>query len=326
MNTKEQVLQMLKRHAGVFLSGNALSQSLQITRAAVWKAVRSLREEGYQIEAVTNRGYCLAEPEGGFLEEESLKTAMPNGRLGRKLVLLKQVDSTNSYAKKLAEQPDSDGTVVVAETQTQGKGRMYRHFYSPLREGVYFSVVLHPDIHLDELNLLTLTAALSVVEAVEALTGTRPQIKWPNDVVWNGKKLCGILTESSVENETGRVQYTVSGIGINVNNRGFPDELKQTACSLRQIGGRAFSRRQVIAAVLGRLERFLADDWFLRHREEMLDEYRRDVALIGKEIDLIYPRGKVHGKVLGIDAKGGLLVRTETRGDTVIYSGEVSVR
>lgn len=326
MNTKEKVLQILQRSCGNYLSGNELSNMLKITRAAVWKSVNALREEGYHIDAVTNRGYCLAEPEGGFLNEEILQEHLAGNTISKDIILLNKIDSTNSYAKQIAEQSNNQATIVVAEEQTNGKGRMYRHFYSPMQDGVYFSVILYPDIHIDELNLLTLTAALSVVNAIELLTKIRPQIKWPNDVLWNGKKLCGILTETSVETETGRIQYSISGIGINVNNHDFPPDLKDTAGSLYQMSGKIFSRVEVISTVLKEMEKLIKNNWYSTHRDEMLEQYRKDISLIGKEIDLIYPNKQRQGKVLAVDKKGGLIISNEKQEKVTIYSGEISVR
>lgn len=326
MATKYRVLELLEEKSGEFLSGEHLSERLQLSRTSVWKAVKALQAEGYQIDAVTNRGYCLKEKKHDILSEYEIKKRREGHRLGNQVILLSQVDSTNQYAKRYADSPDADGMVIVADEQVNGKGRLSRHFYSPGKDGIYFSIILHPDIHLEVLNLFTLTAALGVVNAVERLSGIRPGIKWPNDIVYHGKKLCGILTETMIESETGKVECLISGIGINVNNDTFPDELAETACSVKQISGRSISRTELICSVLEEMERLIDENYYLEHREELLESYQMDLEILGREIEVHYPRKKVSASALGIDSRGGLIIQSEGQPQTVIYSGEVSIR
>jgi BirA family biotin operon repressor/biotin-[acetyl-CoA-carboxylase] ligase len=326
MSTKYQVLAMLEEYSGEFLSGEQISEHLQLSRTSVWKAVKALQSEGYQITAVTNKGYCLAGENGDILSEYEIQKRRNGCYLGHRVILLEQVDSTNQYAKRFVDQQDADGIVVIAEEQLNGKGRLSRHFYSPGQDGVYFSVILRPRLHLDELNLLTLTAAMGVVNAVERLTGIRPGIKWPNDVVYHGKKLCGILTESMIESETGKVEWLISGIGININNEVFPEELEDIACSIKQVCGHTLKRCDLLCAVLEEMEKLIQEDYYLIHREEMLKQYQNDLDLLGKEIEVRYPDTKVLAEVLGVDFRGGLIIRPQGGSQTVIYSGEVSIR
>lgn len=322
--TREQVLRQLQRHPGEFISGGTLSTALGLTRAAVWKAVEALRAEGWPVEAVSRRGYRLAEPEGGFLTEEGLRQQLDGCWIGRQLFLLPEVDSTNAHAKRLSGGLE-EGAVIAVDRQTAGRGRLQRQFYSPEREGVYFSVLLRPRLHLRELSVMAMCSAVSAAEAVEELTGLRPEIKWPNDLLWQGKKLCGILSESSVESETGRVQELIIGIGLNVNNLSFPPKLEGKAVSLRQMCGKVIPRAAVIGAVLRRLSQWLEPGGAPAGRQQLAAAYRREVGCIGRQVALSYPDRQMTGRVLGVDDAGRLVLRLEDGRTETVFSGELQI-
>ena len=257
MSSREEVLSLLRGEEG-FLSGQDLSRRLGLTRAAVWKAVDALRGEGYEIEARTGLGYrLLAAPD--LMTEAEIRSFLAETRVvGRELRCFQELDSTNNYLKAWTGGPD--GAAVTAESQTAGRGRMDRSFQSPRGQGIYLSVLLRPGLPPDRLPPVTALAGVAVCTAVERVCGVRPGLKWPNDPVLKGKKLCGILTEMSLEAETGRVQSLVLGIGINVGQRpeDFAPEVREVATSLLQVLGKRVSRPRLTAALLEELDKAYA--------------------------------------------------------------------
>ena len=254
--SREKVLSLLRAQEG-YLSGEELSRELGLSRAAVWKAVETLRREGYEIEARTGLGYRLCAAPNALTEREVRRFLGDTMLLGRELHCLDTIDSTNTYAKKLALSGAADGTVVIANNQTAGRGRMGRSFQSPRDKGIYLSVLLRPALTPDKLMPVTAMAGVAVCNAVEQVCGVRPGLKWPNDPVIGNRKLCGILTEVSLEGETGRVQYLVLGIGINVSHtqEDFSPDVAQIATSLEVYLGRSVSRHELAAALIREIER-----------------------------------------------------------------------
>ena len=226
---KTEILRMLKS-TGDYLSGQRLCEMLGVSRTAVWKAVGELKEEGYVIEAVRNRGYRLVEG-ADVITQAELASMLHTQWIGTRLVYFDETDSTNTRARKLAEEGAPHGTLVVADRQTAGKGRRGKSWVSPAGTGIWMSMVLRPSMSPMSASMLTLIAGLAVVRGVKESTGLEAMIKWPNDAVLNGKKICGILTEMSTEVEC--IRYVIPGIGINVNMDGFPEEIKATATSAR---------------------------------------------------------------------------------------------
>ena len=214
--SRQDVLALLREQEGAFVSGEEISHRLGLSRAAIWKAVDALRREGYTVEARTGRGYRLLDAPDVLTEPEIRRFLGETARVGRTLVCLAEVDSTNLRARQLAAEGAADGTVVVADRQTAGRGRLGRSFQSPGGQGIYLTALLRPDLPPERLSPVTAMAGVAVCRAVERLCGVSPGLKWPNDPVLDGKKLCGILTELSLEGETARVQELVLGIGINV--------------------------------------------------------------------------------------------------------------
>lgn len=326
--SRKQVLELLRSEEG-FLSGQELSRRLGLSRAAVWKAVESLRKEGYEIEARTGLGYRLAAAPDVLTEAEIRSRLGPTEAVGRTLCCLEQVDSTNNFAKQLAQQGAPDGTAVLAESQTAGRGRMDRSFQSPRGEGIYLSVLLRPQVTPERLPPVTALAGVAVCAAVERVCGVRPGLKWPNDPVLNGKKLCGILTEVSLEAETGRLQSLVVGIGVNVlqTAESFSPEVREVATSLLQALGRPVSRPLLAAALLEELDRMNRD---LRTGDlsEWLAAYRRDCVNLGRTVQLIPFGGgeRETAEAVDIDGEFSLVVRLPDGGVKKVRSGEVSVR
>ena len=326
--SRKQILELLRSEEG-FLSGQELSRRLGLSRAAVWKAVESLRKEGYEIEARTGLGYHLAAAPDVLTEAEIRRFLGPTAAVGRTLCCLKEVDSTNNYARQLAQQGAPDGTAVLAESQTAGRGRMDRSFQSPQGEGIYLTVLLRPQLPPERLPPVTALAGVAVCAAVERVCGVRPGLKWPNDPVLNGKKLCGILTEVSLEAETGRLQSLVVGIGVNVLQRAdsFSPEVREVATSLLQELGRPVSRPRLAAALLEELDRMYTD---LQSGDltAWLAAYRRDCVNLGRTVQLIPFGGgpRETAEAVDIDEEFSLVVRLPGGSVKQVRSGEVSVR
>ena len=326
MTSREAVLSLL-REEEAFLSGEALSRRLGLSRAAVWKAVDALRGAGYEIEARTGLGYRLCAGPDALTEVEIRSFLGPTAAVGRELRCFEELDSTNNYLKSLPDGPD--GLAVTAESQTAGRGRMDRSFQSPRGQGIYLSVLLRPPLPPDRLPPVTALAGVAVCAAVERVCGVRPGLKWPNDPVLNGKKLCGILTELSLEAETGRVQSLVLGVGINVGQgpEDFSPEVREMATSLRQALGKPVSRPRLTAALLEELDRayaaLLAGDL-----SAYLAAYRRDCVNLGKPVQLIPADGGARetAQAVDIDREFSLVVRGEDGKERTVRSGEVSVR
>ena len=321
--SRDRVFQALAEHAGEYLSGEELSRRLGITRAAVWKAVESLRQQGCTIEARTGRGYCLCKVEDRLGQREIaafLKSDRAHWHAED------QVDSTNSFCKRLAMEGAPDGTAVIADSQSAGRGRLGRDFQSPAGRGVYFSILWRPDIPPQELTSLPALGAVAACRAIESVCGTRPQIKWPNDLVLHGKKLGGILTEMAMESESGTVEYVVLGIGINVHQKrgDFAGEVAGIASSLDAELGQKVSRPQLAAALLTEMDRLRREA--LCTPEKWLEEYRGSCLNIGREVQVIRGGQPLRATALAVEDDYALTVRYSDGTVETVHSGEVSVR
>ena len=255
--SKEKIFALLSAQAGDFVSGEDISAQLGISRAAVWKAVGALRRDGYTIEAQTGLGYRLADSPDVLSERELRRRLGETKIVGRTLHCFESVDSTNSFLKRAAAEGAPDGAVAVADEQTAGRGRRGRSFSSGPGRGVYLSALLRPQLAPEKILPLTALGAVAACDAVERTCGVRPQIKWTNDLVLNGKKLSGTLTELSLEGESGALQYAVIGIGVNCNNASedFPPELREVATSLYLETGKRVQRAALAAALLEELDK-----------------------------------------------------------------------
>ena len=324
MHVKEQVLKILEEQKGNRISGTALARQLNVSRNAVWKAVKSLQDAGYAISAVTNKGYCL-QLENDILSVQSIAKYLHPERRNLHLEVHKTIDSTNNKAKEYAARGMAEGTVVIAEEQTAGRGRMGRSFYSPPESGVYISVLLRPGCKAQEALYITTAMAVAAAQAIEEVSGYPAEIKWVNDVFCHGKKVCGILTEASVNVENEMLEYAVAGIGINVRTpkQRFPDALEQVAGSVfpegEDVNGEARSR--IAAGVLNHFWQYyehLAEHTFM-------EEYRRRSFLLGKRVQTV-SQPPVTGVAVEINDSGHLVIKREDGMLITLNSGEVSVR
>lgn len=253
MTKHEDLLHMLLNAEGRFVSGEEISRNLSISRTAVWKHVNKLRDMGYEFEAVSRKGYRLVtKPDS--IDATALQLALDTTVFGRKAVLLASTLSTQGDVLKLAEQGQAEGAVVIAEEQTGGRGRFGRQWFSPPGKGIWMSVLLRPDLPLQHTPQLTLLTGVAVCRAVRACSGADAGIKWPNDVLIDGRKVCGILLESTVEDH--EVRYCIAGIGVDVNfdPEDYPEDLTTIATSLKMETGHPVDRTKLTAAILTELE------------------------------------------------------------------------
>lgn len=319
---KAEILKCLKE-AQDYLSGQELCDRFHVSRTAVWKVIHSLQEEGYEIRAVRNRGYRLMAGADSVSEAE-LKSVITTSWAGRNLACFEETDSTNIQARRLAEQGAAHGTLVVAESQTAGRGRRGKGWVSRPGSGVWMSMVLRPQIDPSRASMVTLVAALSVASGIGEVTGVQTQIKWPNDLVYGGRKICGILTEMSSEADS--IRYIVTGIGINVNMDSFPADIGSIAVSLKMILGEPVRRAILVNAVLRAFEHYYEIYEKTADMSFLLEEYNQRLANLGKEVRVLSPGKEYEGKALGIDDMGELLVETGDGQVRRVFSGEVSVR
>lgn len=320
--TKDAVRKLLWQNADSYVSGAELAKKLAVTRTAVWKAIEQLRAEGYAIESVTNRGYRLSS-KSDVLSEEGLRRYLQNPAVTPRVYA--SISSTNTVLKTMAAEGAPEGLALIAGEQTAGRGRMGRSFYSPADSGLYLSLLLRPKIPAAEAVRITAAAAVAVCEAIEELSGLETQIKWVNDVLVAGKKVCGILTEAALDCESGQLNYAVVGIGINtaVPAGDFPPELRQIAGAIFGEEKPPELRCRLAASVLDRLM-----DCYARLEDPVVFEnYRRRSLVPGKPINILAP-GKEPEPALALDLAPdfGLLVRLPDGSTRKLNSGEVSVR
>ena len=319
---KDEILKALKESSG-YLSGQELCEQLSVSRTAVWKAVSRLKEEGYEIDSVPNRGYCLLRSPDAMTEPE-IRSFLETKIMGQNLICFADTDSTNIQAKLQAENGAPHGTLVCSDQQTKGRGRRGRAWDSPPGEAIYMSLLLRPRIRPEHASRLTLVMGMAVAEAVnELLAEKQAGIKWPNDLVIEGRKAAGILTEMSAEMDA--IHYVVIGIGINVNTRTFPEELKQ-AISLRQAAGHDFRRAEVIARCMKYFEIYYNRFEQTEDLSLLIEDYNRLLVNRGQQVRVLEPNHEYTGLALGINKEGELLVRCEDGHTEAVYAGEVSVR
>lgn len=310
------------READGYVSGQDLCEKFGVSRTAIWKGINQLKEAGYEIEAVQNKGYRLVTVPD-TLSENELKSIRRTEWIGEEIFYFPVIDSTNTKAKQLAEEGYPAGTLVVAEQQDAGRGRRGRNWESPRGSGIFMTLMLKPDIRPDNASMLTLVAALAVAAAIRKCTGRPAGIKWPNDIVMNGKKVCGILTEMSAQIDY--VNHVVVGIGINVHNESFPEELSDMATSLYLETGEHQNRAKLIEEVWEQFERYY--EVFLQTEDlsGLVKEYEAHLVNMHQIVKVLDPKEPFEGKAMGITARGELMVDTwESR--RLVSAGEVSVR
>lgn len=322
MKLEHQILKVLEENRGHSVSGALMAENLSVSRSAIWKNIKKLQNEGHHISAVPNRGYCL-DSSNDILTTESITPYLKGKAKNFLLDLRKSVTSTNTLAKEMAVEGAAEGTVIIATEQTEGRGRMGRSFYSPNSTGLYLSLILRPKIDINDSLLITTSAAVAVAKAIEKITNKDLKIKWVNDIFLDGKKVCGILTEASLNIENGGLEYAVVGIGINVTTRDFPDDLKSIAGSIFLEKPENKPITSLLAAeVLNNLAKTMENPADINY----LLEYKKRSFLIGKEIDVIRGKNTYKAMAVDIDDRARLIVKYPDGSREALSSGEVSVR
>ena len=319
---KSKILNRL-RGAEEFVSGQQLCEEFGVSRTAVWKAINQLKEEGYEIEAVHNKGYrLLGCPD--IISAEEVKSRLHTDWAGCEVRYFDTLDSTNICAKRMAEEGAPNGTLVIADKQTAGRGRCGRVWETPKGTAIAMTLLMRPNLRPEKASMLTLVMGMAVTRAVNELYSLNCQIKWPNDIIINGKKLVGILTEMSTQIDY--INHVTIGVGINVNLTEFPEEIRETATSLRLECGHVVKRAPLIAAVMKRFEQNYTV--FLEHGDLSGLKERYSELLVNKdrEVRILGAKEQYNAYALGINQTGELIVRKEDGTEEAVYAGEVSVR
>ncbi len=318
---KAEILALLRDRQD-YVSGQELCRRFGVSRTAVWKAIGQLKKEGYHIQAVQNRGYLLEQEE--LFGQHELESRMDTEWAGHPVSWYETLGSTNLQAKLDAENGAENGALIVADMQTAGRGRRGRTWNSPPGTNLYFTLILKPQIAPDQASMLTPLMGLAVAEGIRETCGLQTGIKWPNDVVIDGRKVCGILAEMSVEREF--IHYVVVGVGINVGLQSFPEQVADTAVCLQEKCGGKVSRAELLVNVLKAFERYYAVFRKTGDLSDLRQMYGNLLVSRDKEVRVLDPKGEYQGIARGINETGELLVEKEDGVVTAVYAGEVSVR
>ncbi len=321
MSAKSRVLELLIQKKGAYISGQEMADALQVSRNTVWKAVKGLQEQGYAICAVPNRGYCLEEKNSRLSKEEiqsHLSTAL------WRLEVCDSLPSTNTALKHKAQLGEPEGLVLIAQEQTNGRGRRDRSFYSPRDCGIYMSLLLRPSLEFSQAACLTACAAAAVAQALDEFIDGETQIKWVNDILYHEKKSAGILTEAAVDMEDGKLEYAVLGIGVNVYPpaNDYPEELRSVVGSLfSQRTCREDVRNQMIARILDRFSIY----YQTLPQKEYYDIYRQKSIVLGRPVQILQGANTWQGLALDLDENFRLLVQDADGRRQALSSGEVRI-
>jgi BirA family transcriptional regulator, biotin operon repressor / biotin---[acetyl-CoA-carboxylase] ligase len=321
---RNTILELLRNNQGHFVSGEDMSRGQDVSRTAVWKHIQTLRSDGYIIESHPRQGYCLVSVPDVLLPGE-IQNGLRTTHFGRKIYHFPTIGSTNQEAKRLAVEGAPHGTIVVAETQTSGKGRLARHWFSPAEGGIWFSVILRPGSPPTEAAKFTFLGAVAVAKAIRELTGLAVEIKWPNDIHYEGRKLVGILTELNAEMDA--INYIVMGIGINVNVKleEYPEELRKIVSSIQRELGQAVSRQKLLCMILEQMEylyaRALGEGF-----QSVFSAWRAMNCTLGYEVNVVSVNQEFTGTAVDIDEEGALLIKKTNGTLERVIAGDVSVR
>ena len=322
MNIKQTLLNTLAEADGGYISGAAIAEKLGVSRNAVWKTVKALEADGFVIESVTSKGYRLS-ADSNRISADLIAPLLTTKEIGRNMQVFSEIGSTNTAAKKMASERVANGTVIIADKQTEGRGRMGRSFESPSGTGIYMSLVLYPKFGLECAPLITSAAACAVAEAIDEVCGCDVSIKWVNDLYLNGRKICGILTEASLGLEMKSLDHAVIGIGVNVRSvrNVFGEELGNIATSIEDETGVKADRNVLCGAMLNKLEHYLG----MVESREFLNEYRRRELLTGNTITANVGGNTLTGMAMGIDDNANLIIKLPDGKLKKLGSGEASL-
>ncbi|MEN8076376.1 biotin--[acetyl-CoA-carboxylase] ligase [Clostridioides difficile] len=323
MLIKGKVLRILEENKGKNISGEEIAKSLNISRTSIWKAINSLRNEGYIINAITNKGYSLS-TNTDFISKEGISLYLNNEYSNIEVFTHKLVSSTNDVAKSLALDGANHGTVIISEEQSAGKGRLGRVFYSPANTGIYMSIILRPKLTAMDSVLITTSASVAICNAIQKVTGIECEIKWINDIYLNGKKIGGILTEASTNFENGTIDYLILGIGINFNSPkdNFPEDIKNIATSLFNNNNDTINRNMLCAEIINNILNMIPK----LKNYDFISEYKKRSIILNNEIMYISAGVSSTGKAIDINNDGSLVVKDNDGSIKILNSGEVTIR
>jgi len=319
---KAKILALLREREN-YVSGQELCTHFGVSRTAVWKAIGQLKKEGYSIEAVQNRGYRLLSEEEVYGQHE-LESRINTQWAGHPVRFFEELPSTNLQAKLDAENGAAEGTLVVADLQTAGRGRRGRAWSSPAGTNVYMTLILKPDFRVELASMVTLVMGLAVADGIRRMCEVDAEIKWPNDIVIHGKKVCGMLAEMSVEKDF--IHYVVMGVGINVGQQEFAPEIADIATCLQQECGHRVPRAELVAEVMKEFETCYENFRREGSLAGIQERYNSLLVNLDREVRVLAPDGEFRGVSRGINEVGELLVELEDGTVTKVYAGEVSVR
>lgn len=312
MALKDDVLCYLREHSDQYVSGEDLAKIFDKSRAAVWKAIKALQKEGYGIDAVTNRGYRFDE-NSNVLNQEEIEKYLD---FACEVKYYDSIDSTNTQAKRFIAEGENEVMLVVANEQTQGRGRQGKSFYSPSQTGIYMSLAIHPNLQLQNAVAITTAASVAVCKAIEKLTDKKPTIKWVNDVYLDGKKICGILTEAVTDFETQTVTSVVIGVGVNVDTAVFPSDIENASCL-----GVKINRAELIGNIANELNSICLSGY-----EAFIEYYKAHSMIIGEDI-VYYQNGEAfYARAVDINDTGALVVENDEGIRSTLSSGEITIR
>ncbi len=321
MSVKSDVLNMLEQNKGKSISGQQLAEILGVSRTAVWKAINSLKEDGFLIEGISNKGYSLA-VSSDLLSSEGIRVFLKDQYKEIPITVYKSINSTNTEAKLMIMNNAVHGTVIISEEQLAGRGRMGRDFYSPPESGIYMSIILKPNLNVADSVLITTAAAVCVSLAIEKITGLITKIKWVNDIYLNDKKVCGILTEAVTDIESGTINSVVVGIGLNVKTESFPKDIENVAGSILNMQENKFIRNQLTAEIINNVLSMLGD---LSSRK-FIEIYKERSMILGERVRYNKDNQWFEGYAQDIDQNGGLIVLHDNGHKEILNSGEITVR
>lgn len=319
---KNKILRILKNSKD-FVSGEKMSEEFNMTRSGIWKYINMLKEDGYNIESLPRKGYRIVSTPD-ILSYEEIEEYLETDFLGRNLHYYQSIDSTNKKAKEIALD-EKEGTVLIAEEQLVGRGRMGREWISPRGKGIWMSIILKPKVEPMEVSKITLLGAAAVNKALKSMN-VDAKIKWPNDILIRDKKVCGILTEMNCE--LNMINYVVIGIGINVNlnEDDIPEDLKDKATSIKIDQGEEIDRKKLIGHILNEFEKLYIPFKDKGNAKEAIDICRENSAIIGREVKIIQGEEVKTGDVIDLNEDGELVVRLGNGDIENIFSGEISIR
>ena len=328
MNNKEYIIFQLQKNSETFVSGEELAKALNISRAAISKIIKEIKNEGIVIESVPNKGYKLSST-NDLISRDIIKNSLQKNGFNLDVYFHKIVNSTNLEAKRLILNSSiPNPSLIIANEQSQGKGRFGKIFFSPKNSGIYFSIIENSFTNLKNSTFITICTALAITRAIEKLTGFSTQIKWVNDIFYNGKKICGILTEAITNFETGEIEKLIIGIGINFSTIDFPKELESAGSlfSPLSLNSNKITRNDLIINIVTELDLFFKNFNSLNYRE-IIEEYKSKSNILGKEILVTLPNTPPFSAIaVDIDEFGHLIIKKESNEILSLNYGEVSIK